>query len=57
MSDDKKIEVAITVPNECLKTASEVYRDNYDDIFRKKPSVEVDPLTGALLDKKPAGEA
>ena len=57
MSDDKKIEVAMVVPNECLKTASEVYRDNYDSIFRKKPAVEVDPLTGDLLDKKPAGEA
>ena len=54
---DEKIEIAITVPSECLKTTSEVYRDNYEAIFRKKPTVEVDPLTGNLLDKKPAGEA
>ena len=57
MSDDKKIEIAITVPSECLKSATEVYRDNYDSIFRKSATVEVDPKTGALLDKKPAGEA
>jgi hypothetical protein len=56
MSDDKKIEIAITVPSECLKSASEVYRDNYDDIFRKNHAVEVDPITGALAEKKPAGE-
>jgi len=54
---DNKIEPAVTVPSECLKNASETYRDNYDDIFRKKAEIEVDPATGELAEKKPAGEA
>ncbi len=53
---DEKIDIAVKTPNECLKSASDVYRDNYDDIFRKNHAVEVDPKTGELAEKKPAGE-
>ena len=44
------------ITNECLKSASEVFRDNYDLIFRRPSIVEVDPITGSLAEKKPAGE-
>lgn len=49
MSDEKET-------NECLENAGEIYRDNYDSIFRKNHAIEVDPVTGELAEKKPAGE-
>jgi hypothetical protein len=57
MNDDTKIEIAGSIPNECLKTAGEVYRNEYDRIFRS-PKLELvtDPKTGDLAEKKPAGE-
>jgi hypothetical protein len=38
------------------KDTGETYRDNYDLIFRKNHAVEIDPVTGELAEKKPAGE-
>jgi hypothetical protein len=52
----KKIQITITANPNRIMAPTEVYRQNYDDIFRKKPAVEVDPATGELAEKKPAGE-
>ena len=54
---NKKIAITIAVNPNRMMAPTEMYRNNYEDIFRKKQAVEVDPITGTLLDKKPAGEA
>jgi hypothetical protein len=50
MSDKKET-------NECLKSADDAYREEYDRIFRS-PKIElvIDPTTGLLPEKQPAGE-